>query len=221
MGKALVIGSVKGGVGKTTTAVNIAVMLTVLYRLRVIILKTDRNPDITEWNEKRLRAGLTPIPIHEAYGKDVNKEIIRLRKLCDVVVADCPGHDSAEFRSALTVADVLLTLVKPSSEFEKGTLREVTQTVRKAQANGNSDLQPWVVFTRVKANKIADATELEKELKSHEVWIQPAKTRLSELDVYEGACNMGAGVHEIARASSLTKAKALLELLIKEILMNE
>lgn len=219
MGKSLVVGSNKGGVGKTTTVVNLAVMLTVLYKLRVIILKTDKNPELMDWNEKRISAGLTPIPIHEAYGRDVNKEINRLKKMADVVIADCPGHDSAEFRSALTVADILLTLVKPSSSFETGTLSEVTEAVRTAQvqANGNPSLKPWVLMTRVKPNKVTDAIELEKELKSNEIWIQPLKTRLSDLDVYEGACNLGAGVHEISRAASLNKAKALLELMAKEI----
>lgn len=219
MGKSLVVGSNKGGVGKTTYVVNMAVMLTVLFKLRVIILKTDKNPELMDWNEKRIEAGLTPIPIHETYGRDVNKEIKRLEKLCDVVIADCPGHDSAEFRSALTVADILVTLVKPSSHFETGTLNEVTSAVRTAQtlANGNPSLKPWVLMTRVKPNKVPDAIELEKELRSNEVWIQPLKTRISDLDVYEGACNLGAGVHEITRAGSLSKAKALLELVAKEL----
>ncbi|TNV16127.1 ParA family protein [Buttiauxella sp. B2] len=217
MGRIVVFGSNKGGVGKTTTSVNFAVMLVVQYSKSVIILRCDKNPELPEWNEKRVEAGLTQIPLYSAYGKDTYKEINRLSRMCDVLIVDCPGHDSAEFRSALSVADILITLVKPSSDFEKGTLREVTETVRTIQDNGNPKLQPWVLLTRVKPQKVADAIALDNELRSHEVWIQPLKTRLSDLDVYESACNLGAGVHEITRASSLTKAKALLELMAQEI----
>ncbi|MEW0838721.1 hypothetical protein AB0U33_24295, partial [Escherichia coli] len=47
--------------------------------------------------------------------------------------------------------------------------------------------------------------------------IQPLKTRISELDVYESACNEGAGVHDVSRASSLSTAKAQIELVAQEI----
>lgn len=213
----VIFGSDKGGVGKSTTATNFGVMLAVQYKKSVIFIKTDKNADLIDWNERRNAAGLVPIPVYEAYGSSVSKEIKRLSRMCDVLIVDCAGHDSVEFRSALTAANILITLVKPSSVFEKGTLTTVTETVRKAQKNGNPKLQPWVLFTRIKSNKVADAIELDKDLRSNKLWIQPLKTRLAELDVYEGACNLGAGVHEVTRATSLTKAKAALELLANEI----
>ncbi|KFW97574.1 AAA family ATPase [Pectobacterium carotovorum] len=215
MGRIAVFGSDKGGVGKSTTVANLAVMLA--YKgISVIILKTDKNPDMLSWAKKREILGLPPIPVYEAYG-DVSQQIKKLAKLCGVLLVDCAGHDSVEFRSALLVSDVLLTLVKPTSMFEKETLTTVTETVRKAQASGNPDLEPFVLITRVKPNKLSDAVELTKELTSDSVWIQPLKTRLSELDIFETACNNGAGVHDMARASSLSKAKAQIELLAQEI----
>ncbi|RMV77639.1 hypothetical protein ALP05_200129 [Pseudomonas caricapapayae] len=138
--------------------------------------------------------------------------------MCDVLLVDCPGHDSAEFRSALTVVDTLITLIKPSSMFEKGTLTNLTETVRTAQyKHGNAALKAYVLMTRIKPNKVPDAIALDEELRSDSVWIQPLKARLSELDIYENAVNVGAGVHEVERASSLPKAKAQLELVAQEI----
>lgn len=215
MGKKLVFGSDKGGVGKTTTATNVAAMA-VSKGKSVIYLKTDKNDDAMDWRERRIDNGLQDIPVHAAYG-NVSAEIERLSKLCDILIVDCAGHDSTEFRSALTVADMLITLTKPSSTFETNTLTTVTEKVRKAQLAGNKDLQSWVLMTRVKPQKVSAAIELEKTLKSDSVWIQPLKTRLSELDVYESACNEGAGVHDLERGPSLSKAKALLELMAKEI----
>ena len=220
MGRALLIASDKGGVGKSTTATNLASYLVNNSRT-VIILKTDKNNDILSWNEKRKQNGLLPVPVYEEYG-DVSEVIKRLKKICEVLIVDCPGHDSKEFRSALTVADILLTLVKPSSDFEEETLTHVTEKVRTAQQI-NPDLQPWVLFTRINTTKPRHrkaAIDLDKLLRENPVWIQPLRTRISDLDIFEAACNEGAGVHDVRRASSLSTAKAQIELLAQELGIN-
>lgn len=217
MGKILLVASDKGGVGKSTYVANTASML-VNKKRSVIILKTDKNQEILSWNKKRKANGLLPVPVHEAYGNLVN-EIKRLSKLCEVLIIDCPGHDSQEFRSALTVADILITLVKPSSDFESETLTTVTEKVRTAQQI-NPKLQPWVLLTRINTSKPRHRTraiELDKLLREDSIWIQPLKSRIAELDVFENACNEGAGVHDVSRATSLTAAKAQIELVAQEI----
>ncbi|WP_427058297.1 AAA family ATPase (plasmid) [Klebsiella pneumoniae] len=211
----LLFASDKGGVGKTTTVINMAVMLKRKNK-SVILVKVDKG-DLFVWSTTREKAGFSAIPIYEAYG-NISEEIKRLEKLCDVVIIDCAGHDSSEFRSALTVADVLLTLVKPSSSLEKNTLTNVTKTVRTAQKqHGNPDLKAYVLMTRIKPHKLQDAVSLEQELKSDEIWLQPLKNRISELDIFENAVNAGVGVHEVEKASSLGTAKAQIELIAKEI----
>ncbi|MDW3553514.1 ParA family protein, partial [Escherichia coli] len=134
MGKILLVVSDKGGVGKSTYVANTGSML-VNKGKSVIILKTDKNHDLLSWNEKRADYG------------NVSNEIKRLSKLCEVLIVDCPGHDSQEFRSALTVSDIVVTLVKPSSDFESETLTSVTEKIRTAQ-KANAALEPWVLFTR-------------------------------------------------------------------------
>jgi chromosome partitioning protein len=210
----LAVGSDSGGVGKSTYVANQAAMLA-NKGVSVVVLKADKNPDLLGWSEKRIAAGLPEVPVMEAYG-NLTKEITRLQKMCNVLIIDCPGHDSEEFRSALVNADVLLSPIKPSSDFEVETLTTVIEKVRVAQLS-NKRLQPWILMTRVKANKVHKAIELDKLLSSDSAWIQPLKTRISELDVFEEACNSGAGVHDVARASSLGKAKAQIELVAKEI----
>lgn len=217
MGTSIVVGSDKGGVGKTTLVTNIASALA-NKGLSVGIIKSDQNRDLLKWSERRKANGLPLVPVYEAYG-DLSKEIKRLSALHGTLLIDCAGHDSMEFRSALTVSDMMITLVKPSSAFERDTLEYVTEKVRKAQ-KVNPTLQPWILITRVETNKpskVRDAIELDKELRSDPVWIQPLKTRLAALDIYESACNEGAGVHDVARGTSLGNAKGLIELLAKEI----
>jgi len=217
MGKSAVFGSDKGGVGKTTTVTNVASALANKGKA-VGILKSDRNRDLINWNAKRQENGLPPVPVYEAYG-DISKEIKRLSSIHETLLVDCAGHDSQEFRSALTTADILITLVKPSSGFERDTLTDVTEKVRKAQTV-NPSLQPWVLLTRIETNKpskVKDAIELDKLLRSDPVWIQPLRTRISALDIFESACNEGAGVHDVARGTSLGKAKGQIELFAQEL----
>jgi chromosome partitioning protein len=217
MGKSAVFGSDKGGVGKTTTVTNVASALANKGK-SVGILKSDKNRDLINWSAKRQENGLPPVPVYEAYG-DISKEIKRLSSIHETLLVDCAGHDSQEFRSALTTADILITLVKPSSGFERDTLTDVTEKVRKAQTV-NPSLQPWVLLTRIETNKpskVKDAIELDKLLRSDPVWIQPLRTRIAALDIFESACNEGAGVHDVARGTSLGKAKGQIELFAQEI----
>lgn len=210
----IAVGSPKGGVGKTTTVINLAVSQAIQER-SVCILKADKNQELMLWASRRAEAGLTHIPIQEAFG-DITREVSRLSKMFDVVIIDIAGHDSAEFRSALTCADVLLSPVRPSSQLEVDTLADLTSIVREAQKQKNPSLRPYIVFNRCKS-QAKDAIELSKMLNSDPFWIQPLRTWISQLDIFETATGEGAGVHEVARASSLGKARAQIELLSKEI----
>ncbi|WP_407215644.1 hypothetical protein [Enterobacter kobei] len=88
---------IKVGVGKSTYVANTGSML-VNKGKSVIILKTDKNHDLLELERKATDNGLLTIPVHAAYG-NVSNEIKRLSKLCEVLIVDCPGHDSQEFRT--------------------------------------------------------------------------------------------------------------------------
>ncbi len=121
---------------------------------------------------------------------------------------------TAEFRSALTVSDIVVTLVKPSSDFESETLTSVTEKIRTAQ-KANAALEPWVLFTRINSAKPRHrkaAIDLDKLLRSDNIWIQPLKTRISELDVYESACNEGAGYMTLAGHRAFQQRKHRLNL---------
>ncbi|ENN9164527.1 ParA family protein [Proteus mirabilis] len=212
----LVFVSDKGGVGKTTTVINTAVYL-MRKNVNVIIVKADRNNDLFAWRDLRNDAGFKSIPIYEAYG-DISTSLNKLKKLCDVLLVDCAGHDSSEFRSSLTIADTVITTVKPSSMLERNTLTAVTEKIRKAQSkHGNPNMQAYVLMTRVSSRKLSSAVALDNELRSDEIWLQPLKTRISEFDVFENAINAGVGVHEVEKASSLNSAKAQIELFAHEI----
>lgn len=219
MTKVIVFGSNTGGVGKTTTAVNLAVYLQ--HRGdSVCIIRADKNPDVLEWAERREASGLPGILVRDVRG-DIEKTVNACARLVEFIIIDCAGHDSAEFRDALLVSDIVITPVKPSSAIERNTLTALTETVRAAQTV-NERLVGHVLMARIDRSrpaKVASAIELDKVLRSDDVWLQPLRVRISDLDVFENAFNIGAGVHDVARASSLNQAKGQIELLAKEILL--
>lgn len=210
----ILFGSTKGGVGKTTTAINLAVQQ-LHQEKKVIILKADKNRDLNGWQDRRREAGLPLLPIHETYG-DIGLEVKRLSRLTDVLIIDTAGHDSSEFRSGLTVSDVLISPVDPSSSLELDNLHDLSVNVNHAKKH-NPKLKAGILLCRITDKK--EASEVSKDLSKDKDFISPYKTRITHYKVFKTAINMGAGIHELERASSLTQAKAQIELLANEIEM--
>ncbi|MCC4959754.1 ParA family protein [Klebsiella pneumoniae] len=210
----IMFASDKGGVGKTTTALNLAVYLSGKSK-KVVLVKTDKNEDLTRWKQRRADNGLSDIPLVEAYG-DIRDELTRLARIADHVIVDCAGYDNQEYRYGLLASDIFVTPVKPSSRLETDTLENISATVRRAK-EGNPDIRSYALFTRVKHNRMQAKITLGKHLTKAKGVISPLKTFISELDVFEDCVNEGAGVHDAERASSLTKAKAQIELMTHEL----
>ena len=210
----IVLGSPKGGVGKTTLIGNLAALL--LSRGKsVTVLRADKNEELADFFSRREEVGLPMCPLHSAYG-DISREMKRLQKMSEIVLVDTAGHDSMEFRSALTAADVLLSPVRPSSQVEVDNMNKVNEVVRHVQENENPSLKAYFLFNRCKP-KATDAIELARSLSADPNWIPALRTWINQLDVFESAFNLGAGVHDVSSASSLSKARALIELLAEEI----
>jgi len=213
----ILFASNKGGVGKTTTLLNIAAWLQRNGKA-VCLIKADRNNDIFSFVEKRKEALGQTLPVIEQFG-DLAACIERAATKYEFVLVDCAGHDSVEFRTALQVCDLYLCLLKPSSDFEVETLNELTVTVRKAEKL-NPKLRSVVVPTRVKPQRFNKVIELRAALTADPIFIQPVKSYISELSIFEDVCNAGVGVHECSSGSSLSKAKAQIELLCQEVGIN-
>ncbi|WGM03649.1 division plane positioning ATPase MipZ [Arsenophonus nasoniae] len=211
----IVLGGDKGGTGKSHLAANMAVCL-IKQGKKVALMGSDLNRSIKDWLIRRNELNLTPIAFKEAYG-DLRKEIIKQAPLTDILIVDTAGNDNSELRTAIPVANILITPIDPFSQMEADTLPKLTKIVREGQKI-NPKLIPYVLFYRCLPNTFKEQNDLRLSLESHEFWINPLKNTISHLRIFVKAINEGKGVHEMnSKISGTGKAKAQIELFINEI----
>jgi chromosome partitioning protein len=99
----IVVSNVKGGVGKTTTAVYLAGAAAQRERDAVYLIDADRQASSAEWFEQR------PIPGVELVEAPSERTVAKaMEKGEGIVVVDTPPGDERIVRAALTRADALV-----------------------------------------------------------------------------------------------------------------
>lgn len=113
MGHVITIAQQKGGSGKTTLAVNLAVAFS-LAGHKVALLDTDPQGSLGRWFIARRAAGEPGVEFATASAWGVSYECEKLRKINDIVIIDTPPKVDADLRPALREADLVLIPVSSS-----------------------------------------------------------------------------------------------------------
>jgi chromosome partitioning protein len=111
----LAVGNIKGGVGKTMLAVNIAVALAQQGR---DVLLIDGDDQASAATFARIRADLpanTGFTTIQLQGAAIRQQMLHLAGKYDRIIVDVGGRDSGSLRAALTVADAILIPFQPRS----------------------------------------------------------------------------------------------------------
>lgn len=104
----------KGGAGKTTLAVQLAVAWAA--KRRVALMDIDPQSSLTAWHALRADNGKDVASIHlsDVSGWRVGTELDRLKNDFDIVLIDCPPHAETETKNAMRAADLVVIPVQPS-----------------------------------------------------------------------------------------------------------
>lgn len=198
MGKVITVAQQKGGSGKTTLAINLAVEYARQGK-RVALLDTDPQGSLGRWFMTRREAMENPgLDLSTASAWGVSYECEKLRKINDLVIVDTPPKVDADLRPALREADLVLIPVATSQVdlwATDGVLDLVSRERRK----------PLVVLNRVKPN-----TNLAREVaEAARALSEVAVATLGQRVVYAETLGRGLGVVEAGKSSALAEVQAL------------
>ncbi len=188
----IAFGGIKGGVGKTTAAVNIAIMRTVAGRDVLMIDGDDQTSasDFTAARHETLEnAGYTVVKLT---GAALLSEGRRLAGKFDDIVIDVGGRDTAGQRAALSIADVVAIPFLPSS-FDLWSLEQISNLVEEARAF-NEKLRAVAFVNRAdpQGRDNDESREIATDLKT----ITVLKEQLGNRKVFRSAASQGLAVTE-------------------------
>lgn len=130
----LTVGNTKGGVGKTTLAVNLAVARALAGR-EVWLIDGDRQGTAAAAIAIRGEAGRTPGIACAQYpdGQALRGQVLQQRAKWDDIIIDAGGRDSTALRAALILSDVLLVPFAPRS-YDVWALEDMAALVDEARS---------------------------------------------------------------------------------------
>ena len=151
----ILLGQGKGGVGKTTLALNLASHFAVKGNSVVLVDADKQQLSLKKlWLERILDQDAIGINLVEKHG-DISKHITELSEAYDYVIVDTGGFDSkgtgranVELRSALRVADHILIPIRPS-QLDVDRLEDMENLVLEATKKFNKGLKAHIVLSAV------------------------------------------------------------------------
>ncbi len=130
----ITVGNTKGGVGKTTLAVNLAIARALIGR-EVWLIDGDRQGTAQTAITIRSEAGHTPNIACATYpdGATLRTQVQQQSSKFEDIVIDAGGRDSTALRAALVLSDVLLVPFQPRS-YDVWALNDIAALVDEARS---------------------------------------------------------------------------------------
>lgn len=203
----ILIGSKKGGVGKSTLATNIAAYLAQNGK-NVVLVDSDRQSTSSNWAHDRSESDYVYIPCVQKY--DSIKSTLRdMSQHYDYVVVDCQGRDSLELRTGLLAADLAIIPCCPS-QADLDTMSSVVDVIKDA-SELNENLKSAYIITKASTNPIVTEIHEAREYLSRFEILNPIQTIISERKIYRDALAVGAGVIEMDNSKASSEIKKLMK----------
>lgn len=209
----IIVGSQKGGCGKSTIAVNLCAELA-CRGSDVVLVDADRQGSAANWAADRAEnKSLPPVSCVRQYD-NIRDTLIDLDKRYGYVIVDVAGRDSRELRTGLTAAHYLISPFRPS-QFDLDTLPTLQDVVIQAK-----DLNPSLIarafLNQAPTNPlIREADEAIALLRDYPL-IVPMEAAISDRKIYRDAMSFGKGVVEMTNDKAKDEIQALLDELLRK-----
>lgn len=193
----LVVGNTKGGVGKSTLAVNIAIAR-VLAGRKVALVDGDQQQSsvfFTAMREKSTQQ--KDYTIKRLEGEEIYYEMPTLVEQHDDVIIDVGGWDSESLRMSLIVADAVLMPVIPQN-FATWAFPDmvnlVNTTNKKRRDHGIKNIRFYVVLNKAQSSKGRDNEVTASEISGDGIELIP--TVIVDRAVFNNAAAVGRSIFE-------------------------
>ena len=199
LGKVITIAQQKGGSGKTTLAINLAVAFARMGR-SVALLDTDPQGSLGRWFlQRRDRMGDPGMEFSTASAWGVSYECEKLRRINDFVIVDTPPKVDADLRPALREADLILIPVA-ASHVDLWAVEGVLDLASRERKRGT------IVLNRAKAG-----TRLAEEVARAAAALDcaVARARLGQRIVFAETLGKGQGAQEAGKSPAGDEVQAL------------
>lgn len=190
------VGSTKGGVGKTTTAIELSIELMLTGR-RVWLVDADRQR--TAQKAITVRSdfeGLPPLACDNYVdGKTLIAQVRLHKDRYDDIIIDAGGRDSTALRAALAISDALLMPVAPRN-FELWAVEDMAELVDEVR-DINPGLKAWAFLNMAESSLLSADNRVAIELIGQYPQFECLPTKLIARKMFSNASGNGMGVSEM------------------------
>ncbi len=203
----ILLGSYKGGCGKSTLATSLAAMLAGAGG-DVVLVDADKQSTASTWAaDREADPSLPAVACVQKYD-NIRQTLLDLDRRYSHVVVDCAGHDSKELRTGMTAAHVMVSPFRPSQP-DLDTAGKLAALVEQAR-EVNDGLKAYAVLTMCPSNpaitEVHDAQTYLRQLTNNLAVALPC---VFDRKVYRDAICAGRGVTEMQNDKAKAELLAL------------
>ena len=210
----IAVTNLKGGVGKTTIATNLAVAFQ-QKEYDVCIIDTDiEQRSSMEWSGNREET-MPSIPVFGVTFKQLTKEVQELKNRFEIIIIDGTPQLAEVADRTILASDVIIIPVLPSIYDLRGfeNFLERYEQVKDLKEDSGGSVRAFVLLNRI-VPKTNVSKDIEEAIADHEIGI--LNTKIVNRVAYVDTATMGIGVLE-SNDRNADKAKLEIESLFKEL----
>lgn len=213
----MVVGNTKGGVGKSTLAVQLAAGRAMQGK-KVMLVNGDRQRSSENAIGIRGDSGVTPAISLGVYpdGRVLRSQVLHQRDMYDDIIIDVGGRDTAALRAAMGIADIMIVPYAPAGFDVWGIEDELVPVINDVQAaRGDNPLPIYALLNMADSGKgstdNAEARDVIAQIPQLEFLDLPIVKRKA----FSNASGQGLSVKELRprNAKAIEEIDALLEAL--------